>query len=65
MARTIVPLPGLVSTSPASRSVAITLVAVAIATPHLAQICRVDGIRSPWRNRPLKIHPRISAAIVR
>jgi len=59
-----VPAPGLVATTPWSRNAAITLVAVAIATPHSRVICRVDGILSPGRSLPLAIRSRISATIL-
>ncbi len=54
-----------VSTRPSSRSVAITLVAVATATPHRWAISRMDGILSPGRRSPLRILARISATICR
>ena len=62
---TTVPAPTFVSTSPSSRRAAITLVAVATATPHRWAICRMDGIRSPGRRSPVRIRARISATIRR
>jgi hypothetical protein len=52
-------------TSPCSRNVARTFVAVAIATPYWAMISRVDATLVPGASSPEAIRAAISAAILR
>ena len=51
--------------SPCSRRLARTFVAVAIATPYCAMICRVDATLVPGASSPEAIRAAISAAILR